>query len=225
MTRKKIDTLTTKEQAILHRLGRPPSIFPILDMNSNMAYIFGVINGDATIHSGRYIILTTKDHPFAQSFADALAQINLRPVIRRVNGRNLWKVDSCSKLFVEWYEVLTLDEMFGMVDVDRDYLLHFFRGFYESEGCLFQKLGYNPRIHVTSTNISLLIMLAYAMRKLGYRFNVYQKVAGERYSYIQGQVIHSTKPIYDMLLQRQVEVKKLLEAVKPCIWRKMWQKE
>lgn len=118
---------------------------PLLSSSPSLAYILGVLLGDGCVYSQskgngakHWLILSTIDIAFADSFASALEAINIHSVRGTVKPRGnrqlQYAVTGCNSLFCRWFKNLTLEHIEKRFLSDEEKIKEFVRGFYESEG-------------------------------------------------------------------------------------------
>jgi len=191
---------------------------PILYVDSNMAYILGVIRGDGSVfktriseHStGYYIKLGAKDKVFVDSFAKALEAINLNPSVFYDKHIGLWTSSVVSIKFYDWYTLMTWDELTSII---RRYPLDFIRGFYESDGSLY-KSNNRPNswyLYVAAKKDRRLLELLSATLREKYGFDTSISVS-RKAGYDDGYRLY--------LKGGKHERKRFLDMVKPCIRNK-----
>lgn len=200
--------------------------YPNLSLSPTMAYILGVIRGDGHCHVGprtSWIALEVADFCFVDSFICALRSIGLNPRLewltkRKPTWQNHWRTVASSNLFGKWYVNLIWDDIFRTFPKDRSLLSMFFKGFYESEGCLETRnydKGYKLRkplyrLRLTNTDYDLLVRLRSLMLNCGFHSTIICKNRGKP----------NWKPCYALSFSRQAEIKALLAEIQPCIPRK-----
>ena len=217
-------------------------LHPNLEPSIELSYCLGVLKGDGFVHvhhskkrCDSIIGLNVNDFEFADTFANALKKIGLNPKIislkEYAHSTTNWRTIAYSFEFVEWYNELTLPEIVNLLGNYRNYILAFFQGLYESEGCFWmereghQKWG-NPRcmITVSNTDKDLLITFQALMSKLGFDFRLYQCKTG-RIRYLNSHIAHFRKPVFRLDLQKREQVRNLLLEIQPCIARKQWRED
>jgi len=168
-----------------HKKYPPRLISPNLEINSNMAYLFGVLLGDgwtrydedkATYSSN----LKVTEIPFAKEFFNALKKIGLRPRIYFIepsspNHKVQFHVQGCSKIFSKWFKNLTLMNIEKLLETPL-LIKKFLKGFYESEG------GYHGNIEFWNTNFQLILLVQRFLKSLGFETSLhYRKRLNERW--------------------------------------------
>lgn len=196
---------------------------PNLSLSPSLAYILGVLKGDATgacYPKWHYNVLQliVNDKAFVNSFSNALRKIGLNPRVTTVfrYGKNRYVARGFSLIFVSWYKKLSLDEIEKIVTANAECSKEFIRGFYESEG----HFGKYPRQHINHihrnwqlcvdhTNKKLLDLVRRLVKKLGFKFSLLGPYYRKNPRY---------KPEYRLnLLGGQGEIRRFLELINPCI--------
>lgn len=184
--------------------------------SSALAYVLGVMLGDGSITSYKhgksisYVIhLSTIDKPFAETFISALKDIGLKTVLfyfypsKKKNWSNVYHVFANSKLFVEWYNSLTLEEIESLIN---GYEAEFIRGFYESEGSVSLNPGNRKSwvISISNRDRNLLKFVEKILVKMGFdfKFREFKRKDGID---------------YDLRLFRQEDMYRFFYTIKPCI--------
>lgn len=215
-------------------------LLPDLSLTSNLAYILGVLRGDGfcyRFHNAKktdaIIVLGVNDKEFALAFLKALKTIGLNPSIRDLTkykaSTTSWRVTCSNKHFVDWYKSLTLKELFGLIGENRDFILSFFTGFYDSEGSLYQEIKGSPsyksrcNVSITNSDKDLMEWLYGKMGSLGFSFSLRSLGCGKPKT-INGNLAEFTKEVYRLELQKRRQVEVLLNDISPSITRKQWQK-
>lgn len=144
-----------------------------LQQSPELAYILGVLKGDGSVwHSpsnrGYVIHLKTSSYFFAQSFTNALKQIGLNPSFR---FNKYWHVNANSKTFYEWFKKLSLEELKSYT---KNFQADFIRGFYESEGLMWQNKNSGYCLGLWNKNLELLSLAKDLLRELGFSFKIYR---------------------------------------------------
>lgn len=206
---------------------------PDLSPTCQLAYILGVLKGDGWCYkfhnkkkTDAVIGLGVNDCEFAESFAKALRLIGLNPKVfpldKYKGSTTKWRATCSSREFVTWYKSLRLSEIFQMLDNREDLALQFFRGFYESEGCL----SCSPAksyycVVIANTDKPLLENIQRIMQELGYDFRL---SAGKKPKpqVLNDKLANFRKPVYRLVLHKKAQVKELLLKIQPSIPRKQW---
>jgi IS30 family transposase len=195
-----------------HWASGRPRVQPDLRPSEALAYVLGVLKGDGCITKENQILLSQKRRAMAIRFENALRVIRLRPARWKAKQRYkqgykmYWRVKAHSMVFADWYRKLTPREIGQLLKRDRRYAVGFVRGFYESEGCNYQK-GRLWGLGIVNTDKALLIWLKLLLDSLGYSFSgpIYQRplVAGRR-------------PIYTLRSASASRNLEFLKDIKPC---------
>lgn len=210
--------------------GKKREVFPDINLlirnfdnspTADLAYVVGVIFGDGCItyyrkQNSYRIYLRCTDREFAKSFKHALERIGLHPsTVKSVKPRTernkpLWRVEAQSKLFYKWFMALSFEKLKLLLET-RGLKREFIRGFYESEGCLWQGDKSRKRSWCTSvcnTNADLIKLIRSILTDLGFSFSVWiGRKAGR-------------KPLYNIQISRFNDVVRFLQEIKPSIPRK-----
>ncbi len=178
-----------------------------------ISYVVGTILGDGWTYRNKYtyfIGLEVKDKLFCGEFQNALIKLNLNAKISYSKNKT-WRTIATSKLFYNWFNSLTLQDI---KNIAIKYTIEFLKGFYESEGSLFiskNKKGkyvyYYPYLVIANTNKDLIYLTAYLLFNLGFnpRINL-RKPRIKRY-----------RPIWALTISKKENIKKFIDLVKPCI--------
>lgn len=191
-----------------------------LSMSDNMAYILGVIFGDASVFrsgQGHYIIrLHVTSIVFIKSFQNALKLIDLKPskVRRRENYRknqhDSFEISAFSKRFYKYFININIETLEDELTKKRSLTFAWLRGFYESEGCITKNR--NNALIVTMTNTDRKII--YLVKKLLDTINIKHSC----YTYRRENPNHKTK--YDIYIRgTSAEKRKFIEELNPVIKR------
>lgn len=185
---------------------------PNLTPSPDLAYVVGAILGDGWITRGKgnkkfWLCQAESKAKFAEEFAEAVRRIGLKPYLIKVAKRGKEKEDQiwvggCSMKFVEWLSKLTsqvLERMF----TEREQILAFLRGFYESEG------------YVDNRGIVLICNTNKELMDLIHRWIVWLGFHPTMRMYEEGR----KRPIYLITLNRKNEARRFLSEIAPCIKR------
>jgi len=185
-------------------------IKPILDPSSTLSYVIAVILGDGWTYKMNHtysIGLEVQDKIFCDNFSVALKKLGLNPSVFK--NKTYWRVAATSKLFYEWFESLSFNEIKVLV---KNYPIDFIRGFYESEGSFsaYKSKKYNYTtltITIVNTNKDLMSFVKELLEGLGFHPSMHkrEKLALQR------------NPIWAVLIGKKLEVKLFLDMIKPCI--------
>jgi intein-encoded DNA endonuclease-like protein len=199
----------------MRRLGVRPKGKPLqrpdLRPSGALAYLLGVLLGDGcTITYGRErrACLHAKDVEFVQEFCRCLNAIGLHAKYWR-SKRGLYVAHATSKLFVEWFNSLSLSDVEALI---RGLEADFIRGFYDSEGNLYasERKRY-VYIALYNTRLELMELVGNALRRLGFE-------AKMRSMKVQPKGDPFT--VYYIRLGGRQKVRDFIEKVKPSIPRK-----
>ena len=185
-------------------------IKPVLDESPTLAYAVGVILGDGwTYKRGHFytIGLEVSDKKFCESFHVALKKLNLNPSM--FHSRGYWRTVCSSKLFYLWLESLDINHI---NKISKKYPEDFLRGFYESEGHLSvykSKEYYFTRtsIIICNTKKEWMYLIRSLLESLDFHPKIYN-IASQKPKW---------KPLWRLVLARNLEAKRFISLVKPCI--------
>lgn len=155
---------------------------PDINPSTNLLYVLGVLKGDGFICVDNkrrlYTVgLMTTSKKFAESFADALKKIGLRPSLYMGHPpvsskrKQTYRVVACSKKFVQWYQALAHEEIKNIVGKRKELAAAFVRGFYESEGSYYLAAGKYPHITICNTQPHLLTLIKEFLSQFGVDMN------------------------------------------------------
>ena len=200
---RKLSWPTTRKSTLYywkHGLYKPPTTRWIPEPTKELAYIIGVLHGDAYInkHGSKYdIVLNTIDYEFAEKFSKVLAKTldkkYFEPKFIGIQrGRNYgWKVAYSSKSFYIWYKKHNLDTLKPFIEHDEDTVACFLRGLYDSDGGHYKHEGKYNRISLFNSNLKLLKYTQHLLKKyfniitigpyLGTRAGTILKKNGKKY--------------------------------------------
>uniref|UniRef100_A0A6M3Y1T4 Putative homing endonuclease n=1 Tax=viral metagenome TaxID=1070528 RepID=A0A6M3Y1T4_9ZZZZ len=191
---------------------------PNLEMTSDLAYILGVLFGDGYTGGNGVIALRVADKKFAESFRDALRVIGLPAKIYErppeyVGCKPMYRAEVCSVVFAKWLKSRGLEEIGEMIlNKGKDHIVAFIRGFYESEGSIYDesiRYGKYNKISITmsNSNYELISLVGLLVNSLGYNVDIRNRKTSD------GRLPH-----YVLRLLGSSDVKyKFLEEVNPCI--------
>ena len=201
-------------------LRRAAGVRPInLSDDVAVAYLLGIIEGDGSVFAhplGRQYNVTLEiagyDRAFADSFADALRRIGLRPTYfgrqQKIGARTVG-VQGKSVLFVKWWQGLGFDGVRRYVSESRERTVAFLRGFYESEGsCSHDKRpGRSLCVWFSNGDEELLLFVRGLLANIGYNFGM-SRMAGRKPGYL---------PRLTLYLGARGEAQRFLTEVRPSI--------
>lgn len=182
-----------------------------------LSYILGVMIGDGGIYESRkdefLVELNQTRKRFAQSFKKALEKIGLNPKIygphqpKNKDHSPLYMTKAHSKLLVEWFEQLNLEEIFQYVVKDLANAREFIRGFYESEGS--NVISSSWRLSIGSTERKKLEIVDRVLNKIGFKFRFKEVNRGKSWRGIDGS--------YRLEITKYEQNLRFLREIKPCI--------
>lgn len=178
MARSTFFYLLKKDNIKLKGLLKNPDLSPSV----NLFYVLGVLKGDGFTcinkkHRLYTVGLMTISKKFAESFANALKKIGLRPSLYvwhppvSPKRKQTYRVTACSKKFVQWYRALSCEEIKNIVKKRKELAATFVRGFYESEGSYYLAAGKYPRITICNTQPHLLVLIKELLSQIGVDVN------------------------------------------------------
>lgn len=199
---------------------------PDFTVSTNLAYVIGVLSGDGfTLKSpkGDMLVLQVNSEPFALSFQSALQHMGLPSRIRDLRGyvgcNTNYRVTAYSQAFVDWYRAMSLIEIKDLLQLPvNDPLFYaFLRGFYESDGCFYERTHPKKyiKISLTKGRLDLMLLVERCLKDRYFHPQLSQRIP--KPTIIKGQVANFTKPVYLIELQRRQEVLTLLDNMQPCI--------
>jgi len=181
---------------------------PKLEPSEALSYVLGVLKGDGCVYRSwgeGSIILQATDEVFVDSFNRALKEIGLSPHICICGGYP--RGYASSVVFADWYKNLPLSVVKEIVQSDKQFILSFIRGFYESEGSyVVDQKHHHRRADMTNTNSKLLMMVKGLLEELKFHPKIYGP-------YPKGQ---GRKDEYRICIHGE-EIKQFLKLIKPCI--------
>ncbi len=170
------------EQKRLMNLKEKVTIQPSLEMTEDLAYVLGTLLGDGCVYKSNRsynLCLDVTSKKFAQNFFASLVKIGLNPRMREFWPRGKYSklkrycVRTQSLVFGRWYKDLSCDKLASLLTTQES-MIGFIRGFYDSEGNLYLRKGYNtPRVSMSNTNLELLYLVKNLSEKIGIKFNFY----------------------------------------------------
>jgi intein-encoded DNA endonuclease-like protein len=186
-------------------------IKPLLNPSKDLAYVLGVLKGDGWVGyiKGRgtgLIEVKSKARTLALEFAEALKNIGLHPRIRfskKLGSKGVWVVSANSRIFVDWYRTLNLQNLEKII---QGYESDFLRGFYESEGSI-SRPPHSSQIHIYNTNLELLGFVQNLLGKMNFKSKITLARKGS----------DRRKPCYQLYFCGQSEVERFLDTTRPKI--------
>jgi len=192
---------------------------PNLNSSEALAYILGVLYGDGSVVKNEkrfayFIQLTVEKKEFADSFYKALKKINLNPWISK-NGK-YYRVSAQSCIFYDWFKNLTFDNIEKILNNSKK-IKEFIRGFYESEGCIYQNDFYYFKgekikrktpmkiLSIFNTDAQVIMFVKKLLKKLNFHPKIY------------GPYKTSHKPIYHLKILKQEEIERFFSMIRPVI--------
>lgn len=180
------------------KIATRPSAIINLAPTAHFTYLLGALLGDGTVGQKKRhwrVVLNVTDKEFAEAFAKALHSIGIRaPIVHEYMRPSLHsnantKFYNCGigcKKFAQWYDQLSIEKLSCLLD-NREKILAFLRGFYDSEGNLYQNSRGSVYIKMTNTKKELLDYIFYLIEALGYNSKV-----------SPGKQLKSGKKIFDI---------------------------
>lgn len=189
---------------------------PNLKINENLGYILGTLYGDGCVFiNGRTykIVLDVTNKKFADSFFNALIKIGLHPYITERQPHNgigklkKYIVIANSIEFGYWFKKFKIEEL-----TNKEAIIAFIRGFYESEGNLYLDKNSNYcSAHIHNTNLRLLKIIRNWIESLGIKSKFYGPYKNN------GGLGYKTKPLYKVSISYTKDTHKFLDLINPCI--------
>lgn len=138
---KELGISKTHVKRLMHRYGIP--FRPLAEVKSHplwidlsdresMAYIAGILLGDAWVARGKEVVHVSKDEAFTRSTAEAFRTVGLHPHVW-MNPRGYWMMVVRSVAFARWW---VLQGWNAQAQMAKAAPYAFVRGLYESEGCI-----------------------------------------------------------------------------------------
>jgi hypothetical protein len=152
-----------------------PNLYP----TQELAYILGVLLGDGDVglfYDGKSIRprirLKATSKEFVLSFKNTLEKIGLHPFIgfsksKNPRWRDCYYTYAYSKVFYKWYENLSMNDIFKIIRNNKNLIVQFLRGIYESEGSLTK---YDLRV-ICNTDFGLIRLVEELLLFLGFNFH------------------------------------------------------
>jgi intein-encoded DNA endonuclease-like protein len=198
-----------------------PEIYKKLELDLSpsptLAYILGVLKGDGNVnlfpdrgYRRPRIRLKATSLRFVYSFHEALKKIGLNPHLRLAKSKNSkWRdaFESCaySREFYEWYQRLTLDDIYELIKSNDEMVSQFIRGLYESEGSLSRHW---LRV-ISNTNLNLVKLVQTLLLSRNFKTTIVRDNSPEQKGW---------KTVYHLNLRGgKKEIKRFLDWIKPCI--------
>jgi len=207
------------KEKMLKNLRKKVLLKPNLKMNENLAYTIGLLKGDGYVghysRSYRIVVDTTSKRIAVHTF-NALKTNRLNPFIQRVMPSNgigkqmQYRVIAHSKFFYELYKKLTTKRLRMLLDT-KDKIIGFIRGFYEAEGSIWKSKDGTICIAIHNTDLELLKLIKFLLKKLGLRFNLNGPYKNRR---LGGR---TSKLIYKVTTGSKKQVFNFITLVKPSV--------
>jgi len=189
---------------------------PALEPSEALSYILGTIYGDGCIEyypdSKHYqITLTAKSQTFIDKFANAIGDIGLH-CKTRISTTGYPRAVACSKIFCEWFQDLTLDDI---DELHKGYEINFIQGFWDSEGTYgeYKTTGRNdktykyPHVSMSNTDYKLLIKVGEMIRQIGVKCKIYGPYKVNKTTYYNLAVVGGREHMNKFLSLMQRDVK------------------
>lgn len=197
----------------IQRHGIPSTHLNVANLNStgDLWYIVGVMVGDGTFDNSRYgVKLACRDEVFALSFQNSLRKLGLRTHkwVQTFREKPVYIAVARSKNLYHW-----LKQALNNLEVmPKEFIKDFIRGFYESEGCLYQNPKYSVfQVSFSNTDESLILLVKSLILSKGFKTSLFK----------HKQHGWGTKPVYTLyVLGPREEKLKFLDWINPCISRK-----
>jgi intein-encoded DNA endonuclease-like protein len=191
-----------------------------LDMDDNLSYILGVLEGDGYViyKSGKYLIgLSTKDYDFAKYFYRKLTNIGLKPKTHYYQTKNKnWSeryiVECNSKKFCEWYFNLNKYDDYYKLLKEKEHKCMFLRGMFDSEGSV--KVEYKDNkpirrsIRISNTNVNLIKLCCDFLTEVGIKWSIHKQSYRKKQCYdiyIKAESFEYFKSIIGSSIKRKMD--------------------
>jgi intein-encoded DNA endonuclease-like protein len=200
-----------------------------LNPSPTLCYVLGCLLGDGHVGKCRgwtkhdrkiYVFERTRirlkicDYPLAQSFYNALKELELNPHIciyrsKNPKWRDAYEVYAYSDMFYEWYTKLTMDEIGRIVESSRECIISFIRGLYETEGSYTSAY---LRV-LSNTNKELVLLAQSILKKLGFETTVVEDNSNKKRN-------PKWKAVYHLNLRGgERAIKRFIKTINPVIKR------
>lgn len=185
-------------------------IKPDLRLHPSLAYILGVILGDASCSLRKKhadVTLAAVEEKFVISFKKTLEKIGLHPYLssykpKNPNARLVYVTGATSVAFVQWFKQLTLKDVELLISESPETKIGFVRGFFESEGSFVD----NRYIDFSNTKKEYLQLVKQLLLSLGFKSSKIStyirkrktKIEIEHRLYLRGGTRHAWQFILDI---------------------------
>jgi hypothetical protein len=161
--------IRTRSEAFL--LNHPTRKKFIPRWDKKLSYVIGSVLGDGCVM--KYTVrLRTTTLEFNKSFEKTLNEINVKCKTIYSGEREKWNTYVCSVEFANFFNNLSLKTIEKNIFGDKDMMVGFIRGFFESEGSA--KKWYNSVcVCMANTDLKLLKLIEKMINKLGYKTSIY----------------------------------------------------
>lgn len=197
---------------------------PNLTPSPTLFYILGALKGDGWIARRWYkkksyqtfIVLYSgigeKARIFAESIAQSMREIGLNPRLWMDKKRShQHRVIAQSKVFVEWYQNLSLVDIESTLSSSVPMMRAFIRGLYEAEGSITRtNCGRTYRVEIATKDEELMRLIHRLLKEHGYNVHFYTR---ER----EGFYKVGLRKEHRVIIFDLVNVKRFLNEMAPCI--------
>ena len=198
----------------------PPAAKWIPEPSKELAYVLGVLHGDGSIcvNNHRYKIrLKVKDLQFADIFSIAMAKtLNKKySTPRWYEPKNIWRVVYHSKAFYMWFKEQTLETLKPFIEHNKETVVNFLRGLYDSEGNHYKCKKKYSQIRLYNNDTELLEYVQHLLRKY---FGIVAKgpylngKAGTK-SKMENRIIRKNHNNYQIVIYRKQHTEKFLNEI------------
>lgn len=201
--------------------GESTVIHPDMTDKKKLCYILGVIEGDGWVpnyskYNGYEVYrvgLSVTSKEFVVCFFNALSSIGLHPFIDYTDRKGcsrLWRCSAKSREFVMWYRGLSFSYIKSLL-LKKDNAIAFVKGFYESEGSIYNNNGWK-HITMVNTNPRTISLCKIALKTMGFKFSVHRY---DNNKYYKGK--SRVKPIYSIYIGTTEQAERFILMIKPVI--------
>jgi intein-encoded DNA endonuclease-like protein len=202
----------------IYRGKRPPAARWHPEPSKELAYVLGVLHGDAYLVKPRKNIYEVearvKDIEFAVEFSKVTSKLLGRKYREPEwdDSHNRWRVYYRSKAFHTWYREQNLKSLRQYIEHNEGTVAYFLRGLYDSEGCKYRC----KQVSLSNNSEKLLYYVQYLLEKY---FDIiatgpYLVVeAGSIHTIKNGEKIKANHNIYSIAISRKQDVQRFLSEV------------
>jgi len=158
------------------------TIKPILNIDTNLAYMLGLLKGDGFVYcssytNGKLVVFQNTELCLVKNFSKCLKRVGLNPNTfiaksskKSLNKKISYRTQAYSKIFYEWYKNLDFTYLKEKLN-NEEKIIAFLKGFYEAEG----SLHFSKRckyLQFTNTNLELINFVKFLLEKIGFNFHL-----------------------------------------------------